>query len=210
MWNTGYFKPLGVADLWHLFSARWYPAYHINWKCSSFQTRIEYSEFWQPQIRTQVFGSFKVTQPQNHWNTSTSIHWIHLYKLHLTLSKVATCYCVLEAGIILCMCPANERWRYTVTPSLIGWAHTLNDLCGGNGHLHLLSDRTSLWHKEVNRYTLPCKEYWNSLLFTNPTITNSLSVWNKTKFGSQNFGYQIWYFFCGVYIMLWKICSISI
>ena len=31
--------------------------------------------------------------------------------------------------IILCMRPANERWRYIVTPSLIGWAHTQNDLC---------------------------------------------------------------------------------
>ena len=28
---------------------------------------------------------------------------------------------------ILCIRPANERWRYTVTPSLIGWAHTQND-----------------------------------------------------------------------------------
>ena len=27
------------------------------------------------------------------------------------------------AGIILCMHPANERWRYSVTPSLIGWAY---------------------------------------------------------------------------------------
>ena len=33
------------------------------------------------------------------------------------------------SGIILCMRSANERWRYTVTPSLIGWAHTQNDLC---------------------------------------------------------------------------------
>ena len=32
-----------------------------------------------------------------------------------------------DPGIILCVCPANERWRYTVTPSLIGWAHTQND-----------------------------------------------------------------------------------
>ena len=34
-----------------------------------------------------------------------------------------------EAGIILCMGSANERPRYTVTWSLIGWAHTQNDLC---------------------------------------------------------------------------------
>ena len=33
------------------------------------------------------------------------------------------------AGIILCMRPANERRRYNVTSSLIGWAHTQNDPC---------------------------------------------------------------------------------
>ena len=31
------------------------------------------------------------------------------------------------AGIILCMRPANERRRYIVTSSLIGWAHVEND-----------------------------------------------------------------------------------
>ena len=30
-------------------------------------------------------------------------------------------------GIILCMCPANERWRYIVTSSLIGWVYVQND-----------------------------------------------------------------------------------
>ena len=30
-------------------------------------------------------------------------------------------------GIMLCMCPANERWCYNVTSSLIGWAHIQND-----------------------------------------------------------------------------------
>ena len=32
-------------------------------------------------------------------------------------------------GVILCMCPANERWRYNVTSSLIGCARTKNDPC---------------------------------------------------------------------------------
>ena len=31
------------------------------------------------------------------------------------------------AGIILCMCPANERRCYIVTSSPVGWAHTQND-----------------------------------------------------------------------------------
>ena len=33
------------------------------------------------------------------------------------------------AGIIFCMHPANERWRYIVTSSLIGWAHRQNNPC---------------------------------------------------------------------------------
>ena len=32
-------------------------------------------------------------------------------------------------GLILCMHPANERWRYTAPSSLIGWVHTQNDPC---------------------------------------------------------------------------------
>ena len=32
----------------------------------------------------------------------------------------------IHAGIFLCMRPANERRRYMVTSSLIGWAHTQN------------------------------------------------------------------------------------
>ena len=33
----------------------------------------------------------------------------------------------MHSGIILWMCPANERWCYSVTPSLIGPAHTQKD-----------------------------------------------------------------------------------
>ena len=31
--------------------------------------------------------------------------------------------------IILWTRPADERWRYNITSSLIGWAHSQNDLC---------------------------------------------------------------------------------
>ena len=34
-----------------------------------------------------------------------------------------------QAGMILCMRPANERWGYSVTPSLIGGVHALNNPC---------------------------------------------------------------------------------
>ena len=31
--------------------------------------------------------------------------------------------------IIVCICPANERWCYNVMPSVIGWAHMQNYPC---------------------------------------------------------------------------------
>ena len=37
-------------------------------------------------------------------------------------------YCIVT-GLILGLRPANERRRYKVTPSLIGWAQTKNQPC---------------------------------------------------------------------------------
>ena len=56
------------------------------------------------------------------------MHCIYLYQFEVP------CFISTEekdvlAGIILCMSSANETWRYTVTPSLIGWVHTHNDPC---------------------------------------------------------------------------------
>ena len=34
-----------------------------------------------------------------------------------------------QGSFCVCVCPANKRWRYIVTSSLIGWAHSQNDLC---------------------------------------------------------------------------------
>ena len=40
------------------------------------------------------------------------------------------------SGTILCMRPANEGRRYSVTSSLIGWAHAQKDPCIFSGLLH--------------------------------------------------------------------------
>ena len=45
---------------------------------------------------------------------------------------------LLSGGIILYMGSANERWRYNVTSSLIGWAHTQNDSCLSTGLTRVL------------------------------------------------------------------------
>ena len=47
-----------------------------------------------------------------------------------------------HAGIILCMHPANERRRYNVTSSLIGWAHSCNDTWF---HVCVLGSSCVLW-----------------------------------------------------------------
>ena len=45
----------------------------------------------------------------------------------IILLGLITSPCPRYPGIILCMCQANERRRYIVTSSIIGWAHTQND-----------------------------------------------------------------------------------
>ena len=87
------------------------------------------------------------------------------------------------------MCPANERWRYSVTPSLIGWAHMQND--------PWVKHR---WGLEFTTETqIPCphrqaKEYpsysWGSILIQRCPLTSigipiiklrgALSLWRKS------------------------------
>ena len=52
-----------------------------------------------------------------------SLKWNYIYTLTLTIEWM------VSSDICNCMCPANERWCYNVTSSLIGWAHTQNDPC---------------------------------------------------------------------------------
>ena len=53
------------------------------------------------------------------WNSKSILGWWSVKCLFYNR------YC----GIILCMRPANERRRYVVTSSLIGWAHTQKYPC---------------------------------------------------------------------------------
>ena len=70
---------------------------------------------------TQNGKKLCVNITENYWKS------LHIF-IHPEGSVSANTGCCCKAlGIILCMCPGNERWRYNVTPSLIGWAHTQND-----------------------------------------------------------------------------------
>ena len=58
-----------------------------------------------------------------HWNVFPSVHLAishHWYRQWMACHLIS----VPIPGMILDLCPANERHRYKVTPSLIGWAQT--------------------------------------------------------------------------------------
>ena len=55
---------------------------------------------------------------------------------------------------ILCMRPANEKRRYSVTSSLIGWAHTQTDpwrLCLQKNRSKMFTFK-AIWDKIINRF----------------------------------------------------------
>ena len=59
------------------------------------------------------------------WQIWPRYHGTRLYIKYICESLV---------GIILCVHPANERRRYIITSSLIGWAHTQIGPCSELGH----------------------------------------------------------------------------
>ena len=69
-----------------------------------------------------------------------------------------------NAGIILWMCPANERWRYHVTSSLIGWAHSQNDLWKYNIVRYGTGALWDLWNRSIIDDNLKCNLF-NKILF---------------------------------------------
>ena len=94
------------------------------------------NENWIKKSYSNYIGSMMWLK----WNfahaTAALLLW-HVQNLIVTGFLIITHYCIslmtrLEefkphAGIILCICPANERWRCSVTSSFIGWAHIQNE-----------------------------------------------------------------------------------
>ena len=82
-------------------------------------------------------GFITTTLPLSEGITTSYAHWV-CRSLSLLTNQYGS-ITTLAPWIILCMRPANERWRYTVTPSLIGWAHTQIDPSGSFIIRHLQS-----------------------------------------------------------------------
>ena len=100
----------------------------------------------------------------------------------------------------LCMCPANERRRYIVRSSLIGWAHTQNDPC--------------IW---VRSWNCVCLVTWFCYQLIakpgNKTVTVSWPwpIYPSADFSvrpSPSFWFQIWIYFV-MEICIFEIISHS-
>ena len=68
-----------------------------------------------------------------------------------------------EPRIILCMHPANESWHYRVRPSLIGWAHTQNDLCWTHYTPFSQDQGYHRWHMYIISHIMCIWLCWASL-----------------------------------------------
>ena len=91
-----------------------------------------------------------------------------------------------HTGIVLCMGPANETWRYNVTSSLVGCVHTQNDPC-----THLVSTYSDL-HTQTRMKWPPSKitiwlvissGYWWKLTF----LQSSTRAWGQIMNSNNDF-----------------------
>ena len=78
---------------------------------------------WSVHVSTSHDKHELKSQPEANFS------WKHSHQLTDQVSQILSKYMYFDkfAGIILCLCPANERKCYNVTLSLIGWAHIQND-----------------------------------------------------------------------------------
>ena len=79
---------------------------------------------------------------EKHWHTFIS--YVALYGSPFPIT--------IYAGIILCMHPANDRWHYIITSSLIGWAHSQNYPCSSQDY-SFHSDLISRHEVDTKLYT---------------------------------------------------------
>ena len=95
---------------------------------------------WVSGFQTGVPGYLETEKSSSSLNLNLNLHYHYQGSGDCQMSTLAMRHFVplwrlidswaqSITGIILCMRPANERRRYNVTSSPIGWAHTQNDPC---------------------------------------------------------------------------------
>ena len=148
-----------VVSLSHseLIWLEWHLCAHYMWTCqlehrshdqqvtwpawtqdqTSYCNRPIMKVIWHPENKVYIC---KKMNPRIVWISFKKIsfhlyHCFFLFKMDLFANSIFSAstpghtFYRTWAVIILCVHPANERWRYIVTSSLIGWVHTQNDPC---------------------------------------------------------------------------------
>ena len=97
--------------------------------------RLHDHEIYAPKNPTTVFVNWH--RYINHYNNTDENYPISIFKQNADLQSFGYMYVSLSSNhvsapfpeIISGMRPANERRRYSVTSSPIGWAHSQNEPC---------------------------------------------------------------------------------
>ena len=96
--------------------------------------------------------------------------------------------------IILCMCPADRRWCYIVSSSLIGWVHIQNDpwAFGSMPNKKLtdaLSSDITVWLNATHKENFKCYIIFHIFLYERQTLETSIKLSM-----SANYWRKMWHF----------------
>ena len=102
-----------------------------GWRCESLLKCINKLDVKYPDSKVNGANMGLIWGRQDPGGSHVAPH--ELYYLGTTIVKLDIIFNLWSylhnAGIILCMHPANGRQRYIATSSHIGWMHTQNYLC---------------------------------------------------------------------------------
>ena len=101
-----------------------YLSISLLWKCKYISMFFNINWAWRGLVNAPIDWNIKPAWPQliNEWIVILS-WWIYSHERIYTHQQVLleSLRCLQQGQF--CVWPANERWRYNVTSSLIGWAH---------------------------------------------------------------------------------------
>ena len=127
-----------------------------------------------PSIRAN--SRFEPSQWGMSLQSNAVSHWLGAnIESALILASMSVCLPTADPGIILCMHPANERRRYNVMSSLIGWVPAQNDPCD-------LSDWTlkyTIWSLIWNHFKHTTKNAWMRWLVQRFSLIFHLIIYQR-------------------------------
>ena len=134
--RTCYYNRISVTDcteitswaidlLWNVAVMQDFPMVIDGVSLTGFLNRVD----WPAQCPVWTTAPLQPVQLSFLHNNSHRVEYLFSgFVQAITSMKICT-HVLYHTGIILCMRPVNERRRYNVTSSLIGWAHGQNDPC---------------------------------------------------------------------------------